>query len=196
MYLDDIYAMTPVLPEDSILLTLPFAGAVLRNIGVSRLEVELIMEDVRKANIIDEYDDEDDQDDDEDNEDVGDEKEAGGSMGIRGTDRSSISDNSKNRRRIGKFGLIDIFRRTISTTNSARIVSSASSSSPRTLSKNKNDEQTKVLKNRNNNNDDDDDDDVDGMLLDGYDSDYAEKLTKKDATLIEGNCRDVDDDDL
>lgn len=189
--------MTPVLPEDSILLSLPFAGAVLRNIGVSRLEVELIMEDVRKANIIDDYyDEDDDQDDDagddEDNEDVEDEKEAGGSddsIGIRVTDRSSISDNSKNRRRIGKFGLIDIFRRTISTTNSARIVSSVSSSSSSTASSiNKNDEQTKVIKNRNN-------DDDDGMLLDGYDSDYAEKLTKKDATLIEGNCIDIDDDD-
>jgi len=179
--------MTPVLPEDSILLSLPFAGAVLRNIGVSRLEVELIMEDVRKANIIDEYyDEDDDAGDDEDNEDIEDEKEVGGSDG-------SISDNSKNRKRIGKFGLVDIFRRTISTTNSARIVSSSasSSSSSRTLSTNKNDEQTKVIKNRN----DDDDDDDEAMLLDGYDSNYDEKLTKKDATLIEGNCRDIDDDD-
>ena len=175
--------MTPVLPEDSILLSLPFAGAVLRNIGVSRLEVELIMEDVRKANIIDDCYDEDD---DEDNEDIEDEKEVGGSDG-------SIIDNSKNRKRIGKFGLVDIFRRTISTTNSARIVSSSasSSSSSRTLSTKKNDEQTKVIKNRN----DDDDDDDEAMLLDGYDSNYDEKLTKKDATLIEGNCRDIDDDD-
>jgi hypothetical protein len=177
--------MTPVLPEDSILLSLPFAGAVLRNIGVSRLEVELIMEDVRKANIIDDYYDEDD--DAGDDEDIEVEEEVGGSDG-------SISDNSKNRKRIGKFGLVDIFRRTISTTNSARIVSSSasSSSSSRTLSTNKNDEQTKVIKNRN---DDDDDDDDEAMLLDGYDSNYDEKLTKKDATLIEGNCRDIDDDD-
>lgn len=44
---DEIHAMAPVIPEDSVLLTLPFAGAVLRNIGVPKPEIDAIMEEVR-----------------------------------------------------------------------------------------------------------------------------------------------------
>jgi hypothetical protein len=40
--------MSPVLPEDSILLSLPFGGTVLQRIGVSRPEVDAILEDFRK----------------------------------------------------------------------------------------------------------------------------------------------------
>mmetsp|Transcript_16835 Transcript_16835/g.37918 ORF Transcript_16835/g.37918 Transcript_16835/m.37918 type:complete len:905 (+) Transcript_16835:175-2889(+) len=51
---DNVVAMAPVLPEDSVLLTLPFAGAVLRNIGVSRPEIEALMEETRKLHLDDE----------------------------------------------------------------------------------------------------------------------------------------------
>ena len=40
--------MEPVLLEDSLLLTLPFGGAVLQGLGVSEPEIEGIMEDVRQ----------------------------------------------------------------------------------------------------------------------------------------------------
>jgi hypothetical protein len=50
---DNVVAMAPVLPEDSVLLTLPFAGAVLRNIGVSRPEIEALMEETRKVHLED-----------------------------------------------------------------------------------------------------------------------------------------------
>lgn len=45
---DDIYVMSPVLAEDSVLLTLPFGGAVLQSLGVSKPEVDAILEDFRK----------------------------------------------------------------------------------------------------------------------------------------------------
>lgn len=44
---DNVYAMCPMLPEDSVLLTLPFGGAVLQQIGVSRPEIDAILEDFR-----------------------------------------------------------------------------------------------------------------------------------------------------
>ena len=50
---DDIYVMSPVLAEDSVLLTLPFGGAVLQSLGVSKPEVDAILEDFRK-NLMDE----------------------------------------------------------------------------------------------------------------------------------------------
>ena len=45
---DDIYVMSPVLAEDSVLLTLPFGGAVLQSLGVSKPEIDAILEDFRK----------------------------------------------------------------------------------------------------------------------------------------------------
>ena len=53
---DDVYAMAPALPEDSMLLTLPFGGAVLQNIGVDRVEIDAILEEKRKR-YIDDYED-------------------------------------------------------------------------------------------------------------------------------------------
>ena len=55
---DDVYAMAPALPEDSMLLTLPFGGAVLQNIGVDRVEIDAILEEKRKRYIEDYEDDE------------------------------------------------------------------------------------------------------------------------------------------
>ena len=40
--------MSPALPEDSMLLTLPFGGAVLQMIGVNRVEIDAIIEEKRK----------------------------------------------------------------------------------------------------------------------------------------------------
>jgi len=192
MYIDDIYAMTPVLPEDSILLSLPFAGAVLRNIGVSRLEVEVIMEDVRKANIIDDYYDEDDDDDVDDHDDNGNVIRGGKNDNDgRSSSSSSSSDNIKNRRRIGKFGLIDIFRRTISATNSPSVVSSSPSSllvssSSMSISNEYNDvtnfmnNNEKTFDNKKNKNNNDND------ILYDIDNEFIEVLPKKDAALIEG----------
>ena len=44
----DVVAMVPVLPEDNLLLTLPFGGAVLRALGGSPEEVNAILETKRK----------------------------------------------------------------------------------------------------------------------------------------------------
>jgi len=44
----DVIAMVPVVPEDSILLTLPFGGAVLRSLGAAQEEVNAILESTRK----------------------------------------------------------------------------------------------------------------------------------------------------
>ena len=33
LFVDNVYAMSPVLAEDSVLLTLPFGGAVLQKLG-------------------------------------------------------------------------------------------------------------------------------------------------------------------
>jgi len=44
----DVIAMVPVVPEDSILLSLPFGGAVLRSLGAEREEVKAILEQTRK----------------------------------------------------------------------------------------------------------------------------------------------------
>jgi len=44
----DLSVMTPTLPEDSVLLTLPFGGAVLQNIGVSKPEIDGILEEFRQ----------------------------------------------------------------------------------------------------------------------------------------------------
>jgi len=46
---DDIYVISPVLAEDSVLLTLPFGGAVLQSLGVSKPEIDAILEDFRKT---------------------------------------------------------------------------------------------------------------------------------------------------
>lgn len=44
----DVVAMVPILPEDSALLSLPFGGRILRKMGISAEEVEMLLEDVRK----------------------------------------------------------------------------------------------------------------------------------------------------
>jgi len=44
----DVIAMVPVLPEDNLLLTLPFAGAVLKSLGAPTEEVTAILENTRK----------------------------------------------------------------------------------------------------------------------------------------------------
>jgi len=44
----DVAAMVPILPEDNLLLTLPFGGAVLRSLGAPAEEVNYILEAVRK----------------------------------------------------------------------------------------------------------------------------------------------------
>lgn len=44
----DVAAMVPILPEDNLLLTLPFAAAVMRNMGVAPEEVNAIVEGKRK----------------------------------------------------------------------------------------------------------------------------------------------------
>ena len=40
----EVSAMVPILPEDSVLLSLPFGGRVLRKMGVNREEVDVLME--------------------------------------------------------------------------------------------------------------------------------------------------------
>jgi hypothetical protein len=40
--------ITPVLPDDSVLLTLPFGGAVLQTVGISKPEIDGILEDFRE----------------------------------------------------------------------------------------------------------------------------------------------------
>ncbi len=44
----DVIAMVPVVPEDNLLLTLPFGGAVLRSLGAAQEEVNAIIEGTRK----------------------------------------------------------------------------------------------------------------------------------------------------
>ena len=44
----DVAAMVPILPEDNIVLTLPFGGAVLESLGMGKGEVEAILEAQRK----------------------------------------------------------------------------------------------------------------------------------------------------
>ena len=44
---DNVYAMCPMLPEDSVLLTLPFGGAVLQQVGVSKPEIDAILDEFR-----------------------------------------------------------------------------------------------------------------------------------------------------
>ena len=44
----DVIAMVPVVPEDNLLLTLPFGGAVLRSLGAAQEEVNAIIEGKRK----------------------------------------------------------------------------------------------------------------------------------------------------
>ena len=49
IYTDNLYVMSPVFSRDSMLLTLPFGGAVLRSLGMSQPEVEAIMDDFRRV---------------------------------------------------------------------------------------------------------------------------------------------------
>ena len=59
-FIDKVYAVNPVLSEDSVILSLPFGGAVLEELGVSRPEIAAILEDARKVYMEDEigFDDE------------------------------------------------------------------------------------------------------------------------------------------
>ena len=45
--------MSPVFHQESVLLTLPFGGAVLRALGMSQPETEAILEDFRKIHMKD-----------------------------------------------------------------------------------------------------------------------------------------------
>jgi len=45
----DVIAMVPIVPEDNVLLTLPFGGAVLKSLGAQPEEVNAILESKRKA---------------------------------------------------------------------------------------------------------------------------------------------------
>lgn len=45
----DVVAMVPIIPEDNVLLTLPFGGAVLKSLGAQPEEVNAILESKRKA---------------------------------------------------------------------------------------------------------------------------------------------------
>ncbi|CAM9157281.1 unnamed protein product [Discosporangium mesarthrocarpum] len=44
----NVVSMVPMLPEDSIMVSLPFGGAVLRSLGLSPEEVNILLEDTRK----------------------------------------------------------------------------------------------------------------------------------------------------
>ena len=44
---ENVSALSPSLPEDSILLTLPFGGAVLQKVGVSKPEIDALLEDMK-----------------------------------------------------------------------------------------------------------------------------------------------------
>ncbi|KAG5185932.1 Sodium/hydrogen exchanger family-domain-containing protein [Tribonema minus] len=48
----NVTAMVPVLPEDSIMVSLPFGGAFLRSLGLSQEEVNVLVEDTRKKYLI------------------------------------------------------------------------------------------------------------------------------------------------
>jgi hypothetical protein len=50
--LDNVFAITPAVPEDSVLLSLPFGGAVLEQVGVARPEIDAILEDVRRVHAL------------------------------------------------------------------------------------------------------------------------------------------------
>jgi len=52
-FIVNVYAMSPVLPDDSVILSLPFGGAVLQKIGVSKPEIDAILEDSRKMYVDD-----------------------------------------------------------------------------------------------------------------------------------------------
>ena len=46
-----VVAMVPSLPEDSRLLSLPFGGAVLRNLGYDADDVDMLLEDTRRSSL-------------------------------------------------------------------------------------------------------------------------------------------------
>lgn len=48
----DVVAMVPTLPEDSIIVSLPFGGAVLRSLGCTAEEVNVLLEDTRKKFVL------------------------------------------------------------------------------------------------------------------------------------------------
>ncbi|CAM9759632.1 unnamed protein product, partial [Ectocarpus sp. 12 AP-2014] len=48
----DVVAMVPTLPEDSIIVSLPFGGAVLRSLGCTADEVNVLLEDTRKKFVL------------------------------------------------------------------------------------------------------------------------------------------------
>lgn len=54
-----MFAVSPVLAEDSVVLSLPFGGAVLQKIGVSRPEIFAILEDCRRLYMEDSADEAD-----------------------------------------------------------------------------------------------------------------------------------------
>lgn len=61
----DVFAMVPILPEDSVLLSLPFGGRVLQKMGVSPEEVDVLMDDMRKEALQDIFGVEEEEDEEE-----------------------------------------------------------------------------------------------------------------------------------
>ena len=47
----DVRAMCPLLPEDSLMLTLPFGGAVLESLGINHAEVDAVIDEFAKEYI-------------------------------------------------------------------------------------------------------------------------------------------------
>lgn len=45
--MDNVIAVSPVLPEDSLLFTLPFGSAVLNSLNVSKPEINAILDEYR-----------------------------------------------------------------------------------------------------------------------------------------------------
>ena len=50
---ENVSALSPSLPEDSILLTLPFGGAVLQKVGVSKPEIDALLEEMKSEYMMD-----------------------------------------------------------------------------------------------------------------------------------------------
>ncbi|KAL7494324.1 hypothetical protein ACHAWT_003053 [Skeletonema menzelii] len=112
----DVAAMVPILPEDNILLTLPFGGAVLRSLGAPPEEVNYILAEKRRELLsgkeLEKYEEEavlaqlgvekpeEDGDDEEasDNEDepkpVGEKKESAGNIKLYGEVKASSSETA------------------------------------------------------------------------------------------------------
>ena len=61
----EVTAMVPILPEDSVLLSLPFGGRVLRKMGVAAEEVDMLLEEMRKKALAENFGIEEDSEEEE-----------------------------------------------------------------------------------------------------------------------------------